>query len=102
MDTIMATAIGAALATVLLCVMASAKRGVPITVDEAKVLWKIHKKNSDCNGHKWQPLKRKGDKIKGFQCECGYKYKQIKPIVAGVPVSSKHYKTSEEPRLSWR
>ncbi len=102
MDLTTILAIGTILATTLLCFIVSAKRGVPITVDEAKMLWKIHKKHSHCNGTKWRPLKRKGDKIKGFQCDCGYKYKQIKPLVAGVAVTGKHYNTREEPRLSWR
>ena len=45
----------------------SAKRNVPITFDDAKTLWKIHKKNAKCAGHKWHPILRKSGKISGFE-----------------------------------
>lgn len=58
-----------------------AKRSAPITVNDAKVIWTMHKKTTHCRGHKWQPIKRQKDKIVGFRCECGYKYTQKKPLV---------------------
>jgi hypothetical protein len=68
----------------LLWYMVGVKRGEPITTDEAKMLWKIHKTNSHCLGKNWQPLVKKGGKLKGFQCECGYKYIQKRPLIAGT------------------
>ena len=68
----------------LLCYMIAVKRSEPITVDEAKMLWKIHKKTAHCGGQKWQPITRKGDKLTGFQCECGYNYSQKRPMLAGT------------------
>jgi hypothetical protein len=63
----------------------SAKRSVPITFDDAKTLWEIHKKNTKCTGRKWRPISRRGGKISGFECECGYKYNQKRPIVSSMP-----------------
>jgi hypothetical protein len=68
----------------LLWYMIAVKRSEPITVDEAKMLWTIHKKTTHCGGKKWQPITRKGDKLKGFQCECGYNYSQKRPMLAGT------------------
>src|SRR4030067_3343160 len=89
METIVVTAVWACFSAYLLWYVTSVKRNEPITVDEAKTLWKIHKENTHCAGHKWRPIARRGGKIKGFQCDCGYKYSQIKPIVTGVPEVSK-------------
>ena len=68
--------------------LTSAKRNVPITFDEAKTLWKIHKKTAKCHGHKWRPISRRGGKISGFECECGYKYNQKRPILSSMPKNS--------------
>ncbi|MCX8154027.1 MAG: hypothetical protein N3E52_06310 [Candidatus Bathyarchaeota archaeon] len=68
----------------LLWYVAVAKHNVPITHDEAKTLWRIHKKTTHCNGHKWRPISLRNGKIAGFECECGYKYKQTKPIVSST------------------
>jgi hypothetical protein len=62
----------------------SAKHYAPLTPYEARLLWKIHKQNIGCNGRKWQIIKR-GGKIVGFKCECGYRHIQKRPIVAGTP-----------------
>jgi hypothetical protein len=64
--------------------LTSAKDYAPLTPYETKILWKIHKQNIGCNGKKWQMIKRRG-KIVGFQCECGYKHVQKRPIVASAP-----------------
>jgi hypothetical protein len=63
----------------------SAKRNVAITFDDAKTLWEIHKKNAKCAGRKWRSISRRGGKISGFECECGYKYNQKRPIVSSMP-----------------
>ncbi len=75
----------ASFAACLVWFISSAKRNVPITINDAKTLWKIHKKSANCPGHKWQPITRKGDKISGFKCECGYKYTQKRPLVSTAP-----------------
>jgi hypothetical protein len=62
----------------------SAKHYAPLTPNEAKMLWKIHKQTAKCEGRKWREIHR-GRKIVGFTCECGYKYMQKRPIVAGAP-----------------
>ena len=82
------TAVWAFFTTYLLWYMVSVKRSAPISLDEAKMLWKIHKKTTRCSSHKWRPIAKRGGKIKGFQCECGYKYKQIRPIVSAIPKST--------------
>jgi len=58
-----------------------AKRTVPITVKEAKVMWMMHRKTTSCRGHRWKPIKHREDKIVGFRCECGYKYTQKQPLL---------------------
>ena len=80
--------IWAAFASYLLWYVTSAKRSVPITLNDAKALWKIHKKSTKCNGHKWRPTSHRGDKIAGFECECGYKYTQKRPLISSMPKPS--------------
>jgi hypothetical protein len=62
----------------------SAKNYAPITSKEARILWKIHKHNIRCDARKWREIKRGGKTI-GFECECGYKHVQKRPIVATAP-----------------
>jgi len=61
-----------------------AKNYAPITLNEARLLWKIHKRNMRCTSNKWRSIQRKG-RIIGFECECGYKHIQKRPIVANTP-----------------
>ncbi len=65
----------------------SAKHYAPITPNEAKILWEIHKQKRSCKARKWREIKRRG-KIIGFECECGYKHVQKRPIVANTPASN--------------
>jgi hypothetical protein len=83
MDTIILPAAWAIFTGYLLWYMVVVKRSAPMTSDEAKMLWKIHKKTAHCAGQKWQPIAHKGDKLNGFQCECGYHYMQKRPMIAG-------------------
>jgi hypothetical protein len=62
----------------------SAKNFAPITVNDVRILWKIHKRNIQCHARKWQEIRR-GGKIIGFRCECGYKHVQKRPIVSSMP-----------------
>jgi hypothetical protein len=65
----------------ILC-LAAVKRKVPITPEDAKVMWTFHKQNGTCKYRNWHLLRRKKGKVIGFQCECGYKYTQKKPIIS--------------------
>jgi len=79
----------------------SAKHYAPITISEARILWKIHKRNIQCNARKWQKIKR-GGKIIGFTCECGYKHIQRRPIVSNIPtpnIKSQNSQTSTFEKL---
>ncbi|MBS7616330.1 hypothetical protein KEJ45_03940 [Candidatus Bathyarchaeota archaeon] len=63
-----------------------AKHYAPLTLTEAKILWKIHKQNTGCSSKMWREIRR-GEKIVGFECECGYKHIQKRPITASAPTS---------------
>ena len=76
-------------------VLATVKRTAPITEQEAKVMWTMHRKTTHCKSHKWQPIKRKGNRIIGFKCDCGYKYTQKRPLISGTPKQCIQY--SEHP-----
>ncbi len=84
MELIVVTLVWIAFACSLLCYVIEVRRSEPITVDEAKILWKMHKKTTHCAGKKWEPIAHKGDKLKGFRCDCGYRYTQKKPLVTGT------------------
>ena len=75
----------------------SAKHYAPITLTEAKLLWKIHRQSFNCNSRKWRKIKYRGE-IVGFECECGHKHIQRKPIV-GSPPSSYNAKPQNSPTL---
>jgi len=62
----------------------SAKYSVPLSVDEARILWKIHKKNIDCGATRRREV-RQHSKTVGFECECGFKHLQRRNVVAGSP-----------------
>jgi len=69
-----------------------AKHYAPITSNDARILWKIHKQSIQCASRKWRAIK-KGNKIIGFECECGFKHIQKRPILANTP--STHIKTQK-------
>ncbi len=71
-------------------VFISAKTNTPITMEDAKVMWVMHKKNAECKSRKWQPVKKRKGKIVGFKCECGYKYEQKRPVLSRTPKRSEH------------
>ena len=62
--------------------LSSAKCDVPLTVDEARVLWKMHKQSANCVGHRWRRIARKSGKLLGFECECGFRYEQKRRLAA--------------------
>lgn len=61
-----------------------AKHYAPLTPEEARVLWKIHKQDANCPSTRWRKI-QKGGKIIGFECECGYRHIQKRPIAKGTP-----------------
>jgi hypothetical protein len=65
----------------------SAKRYAPITRAEARALWHIHRQNAKCHAKKCKEIKRRG-RIVGFECDCGYKHYQKRPIVGNGPAST--------------
>jgi hypothetical protein len=72
--------------TYLAWYLTRAKRFSPITPIEAKQLWTIHRHDTHCDGRKWQQLKN-GKHAVGFQCECGYRHIQKRPLVAHTPAT---------------
>jgi len=65
---------------VIAWILLSAKRVVPLTREEAETLWKFHKQKTKCRAESWQEIVR-GNKIIGFECECGHKHVQKKHII---------------------
>lgn len=59
--------------------LTSINKCVPLTFNEANMLWKIHKQSVRCQAEKWHEIKH-GEKIVGFECQCGYKHIQKCPI----------------------
>lgn len=70
----------------------SAKHYAPLTLDEAKILWKIHKQKAQCKAGKCYQIIRRG-KIVGFKCQCGHEHTQKRPITASKPASQVHSQT---------
>lgn len=60
--------------------LTSAKHYASLTPNEAKILWEIHKQNAGCNAKRWREIRHKNE-IVGFECECGYKHIQKRPIL---------------------
>ncbi len=90
-----ATAGIAACAIILMMV----KRTAPISANEAKVMWTMHRHSTHCRGHNWQPIKLRKDKIVGFQCECGYHYMQKRPLMCGTLKRDGEYSEQLTPSL---
>jgi len=63
-----------------LCIAAT-ERTVSVTIEDAKIIWTLHKQSSRCRHGKWMLIKPKNGKVNGFQCECGYKYLQKKSLI---------------------
>jgi hypothetical protein len=72
----------------------SAKHYAPITRAEARALWHIHRQNVRCNGRKCREIRRR-DKIVGFECECGYRHFQKRPIIGSAPACNTKFEDSE-------
>jgi len=62
-----------------------AKRSAPITQNDARVIWAMHKTDSGCKHGKWRFIRHRENKIVGFECGCGYKYQQKRPLFSRMP-----------------
>jgi len=74
----------------------------PITRTEARQLWVIHQQDSHCGSTKWRQLRKRGITV-GFECGCGHKHMQLRPVVAhlpstAVPLPTTTLSTAEPPR----
>jgi len=58
----------------------AARNIVPITTDEVETLWKFHKQKDCCKSKTWHEI-IKNNKLVGFECECGHKHIQKKPLI---------------------
>jgi hypothetical protein len=58
----------------------SARHVVPLTREEAETLWKFHKQKTGCKAETWREITKK-KKLIGFECECGFKHIQKKPLI---------------------
>jgi hypothetical protein len=72
----------------------SAKNYVPMTLSEARLHWKIHRETLQCNGKRLREIRRHG-KMVGYECECGYRYFQKRPIVGNGPALDTELQGSE-------
>ncbi len=70
-----------------------AKSYAPLTQVEAKQLWTIHRQNLKCGSKKWRQI-RNHDKTVGFECGCGHKHLQKRPIVSNSPAPPTSMKTT--------
>ncbi len=67
-----------------------------ITEDEAKLTWRMHKKNSGCKGARITDMLSYRGKTVGFRCECGYEFKQKRLLGQNVQRSTIYVQTSDE------
>jgi len=77
---ILMPAVWAGLALYTAWYITSAKDYAPLTHEEAELLWKIHIINTGCKAKRWREIHRRGKTV-GFECECGHRYVQKRPIV---------------------
>ena len=61
-------------------VLLSARNVVPMTSEEVDTLWKFHKQTKCCGAQTWHEITKK-QKLIGYECECGFKHIQKKPLV---------------------
>jgi hypothetical protein len=83
---LVAPAIWACLIVYAIWYSTKAKHYAPITFTEAKQLWTIHRQKSSCDCKRWRQIRHQGQTV-GFECGCGHKHVQQRPIVANAPSS---------------
>ena len=58
----------------------SARNVVPMTPEEAELLWRFHKQKDCCKAETWHEVTKK-NKLIGFECDCGFRHVQKKPLI---------------------
>ena len=58
----------------------AARNVVPMTKEEAIILWKIHKEKDCCKAETWHEI-IEDEKLVGYECKCGFKQIQKKPLI---------------------
>ena len=61
-------------------VLLSAKNVIPMTPEEIETLWKFHKQTKCCKAETWHEITKK-KKLIGYECDCGFKQIQKKPLI---------------------
>ncbi len=61
-------------------VLLSAKNVIPMTPEEIETLWKFHKQTKCCKAETWHEITKK-KKLIGYECDCGFKQIQTKPLI---------------------
>lgn len=56
------------------------KQYASLTPSDARILWKIHKQDSNCKAKKWRIIRYR-DKIIGFECGCGHRHIEKRPLI---------------------
>ena len=58
----------------------SARHVVPLTMKDAEMLWKFHRQKTCCKAETWHEITKR-TKVIGYECECGFKHIQKKPLI---------------------
>ena len=90
---IMAPALWACFTAYVVWYSTRAKSLAPLTVVEAKQLWAIHRHSVNCGSKKWRQIRDHGRTV-GFECGCGHKHMQKRPLVSSTPEHSMSVKTT--------
>jgi len=61
-------------------ILLSARNVVPMTTKEAETLWKFHKQKTCCKAENRHEITKR-NKVIGYECECGFKQIQKKPLI---------------------
>ena len=61
-------------------ILLSARNVVSMTSEEIDTLWKFHKQTKCCKAETWHEITKK-NKLIGYECECGFKQIQKKPLI---------------------
>ncbi|MEM1539296.1 MAG: hypothetical protein QXW82_00735 [Candidatus Bathyarchaeia archaeon] len=64
--------------------LVKAEEYAPLSREEVRFLWRIHRRDSKCQSFRWREIVFNG-RIVGFECECGHRYVQKRPIALREP-----------------
>ncbi len=68
-------------------VLAKTRINAPINIEDANMIWKLHKRKTKCKGRNMQPVTKNGEVV-GFTCRCGYSYMPKRPLLSKAPPRS--------------